>query len=172
MLRKISTMISKRKRTNSGDYNNEASSNRKKCSYCFIERDFLVSGRSYCATCASYSSHCNVCCRPLPHRLVENDICNTCRRKLENKNIQTGLGGRAFVEDITPSWNDDLDPLNYQMRAKDNVRKQLVLRLIKFHGVKWYIVLVVTMMKKKPRRRSSHDEHSISRRNRSSSSRI
>ena len=34
------------------------------------------------------------------------------------------------------------------MRAKDNVCEQLVLKLIKFHGVKWYIILVVTMMKK------------------------
>ena len=140
-------MTSKRKRTTSNDYDNEAGSSLKKCSYCFKEREFFISGRSYCATCAADSSHCNVCCRPLPHRLVENGVCNTCRRKLDNKNIQTGLGGRAFVEDITPSWNDDLDPLNSLMRAKDDVRERLVLRLIKFHGVKWYIVLVVTMMK-------------------------
>ena len=116
-------MTSKRKSTNFGDYGNEASSSRKKYSYCFKERDFLVSGRSYCATCAADSSHCNVCCRPLPHRLVENGVCNTCLRKLDNKNIHTGLGGRAFVEDITLSWNDDLDPLNSLMRAKDDVRE-------------------------------------------------
>ncbi len=139
-------MAPKRKHSNF-DVDDGTGFSRKRCSYCFKERESMVSGRSYCSICAADSSHCNICCRPLPHRLVENGICHTCRRKRKNKNIQTGLGGRALVEDTIPLANDNIDPLNSLINAKGDVRERLLSMLKEYHGVKWYIVLVMTMMK-------------------------
>ena len=136
-------MAPKRKRTLS---DNEAGPNHSRCDHCFLIRD-LVNGRSYCNICAKDSSHCNVCCQPLPHRLVENSICQTCRRKRESRYIQTGLGGAAYVEKMAPSWNDDIDPLNSLINSRDEVRDRLGARLAKFHSVKWYVVLIVAMVK-------------------------
>ena len=136
-------MAPKRKRTSSDD---EAGPSRSRCNYYFLIRD-LINGRSYSNICAKDSSHCNVCCRPLPHRLVENGICQTCKRKRESRNIQTGLGGAVYVEEMAPSWNDDIDSLNSLINSRDEVRDRLGARLAEFHGVKWYVVLIATMVK-------------------------
>ena len=135
-------MTPKRKHSTIND-DNAAGPSRKRCNYCFRERE-LVSFKPYCAKCVEDAMECTVCHRPLPVRLVEAGICNSCRKKW-HRNYQKGLGGAASIIDITGDNIDD--PLISMTNAKETAKEDIKTKLSEFNSVKWFISFLVIMQK-------------------------
>ena len=114
-----------------------------RCNYCFRERE-LVDFKPYCVKCAEGAIECTVCHRPLPDHLVEESICNACRKK-QSRHYQRGLGDAASIVDITGDNIDD--PLLTLTNAKENAKEEIKNKLHKFKGIKWFMALIVTLFK-------------------------
>ena len=114
-----------------------------RCNYCFRERE-LVPFKPYCVKCAEGAIECTVCHRPLPAHLVEESICNACRKK-QHRNYQQGMGGAASIVNVTEDSIDD--PLITMTNAKEKAKEEIKTKLSEYNGIKWYLTLLVTMFK-------------------------
>ena len=92
-----------------------------RCNYCFRECE-LVDFKPYCVKCAEGAVECTVCHRPLPAHLVEESICNACRKK-QSRHYQQGFGGATSIVDITGDNIDDA--LLTMTNAKENAEKEI-----------------------------------------------
>ena len=115
-----------------------------RCNYCLLVKD-LLSGKSYCATCAIDSTECCCCHRPLAHQLLqENGICRSCNNKRDKK---TSLMASATIVNVSPDDIEAINPLTYATASRELIFDELQDRLSQFKGIKWRLVMAVRMIK-------------------------